>query len=347
MRRVAAAGAAIAVAGTGVFAALAARDADAVALPAPSGDGPASSYRVVYEVVGDGATTTEERVVSRPFDSDITVRDADGAVTSERASRAGLLATRSSGGDWVLIDVPFSPATGDTRLDRFGATVATDRGSDEVGGRPCAVTRAAFAGEAVVAVERCTDDAGVVLREVWLDADESVLQTMTAVELTLGVDVGPEPEGTRLTATGGNGAVHAVEADEPIPFARAFTLDPGDGWDFVGRYLVVPPTLDATARDLGSSADTALVSDVWRRGPDLLVLDQGATKDGPTPFGAMTEIDTFDLVDIGEATIGVDDRLAAVNVPLADGGFLRLSATLDPTELRTLAQTISPNGGER
>lgn len=346
MRRAAFAGIAVAVAGAGAFTALSVRD-DTEAVSLPIGDhGVAASYRIVYEVVTDDATSTEERIVERPFDSDIVVRDSSGAVTSERASRAGLLATRSTGAEWVLIDVPFSPATGDTRLDRFGPLATEDRGDDSVGGRPCVVGRTTFAGEAVAAVDRCVDAAGIVLRETWLDEGGEVIQAMSAVELDVGgVSVGAAPSGTRLPDADGNGVVRAVEDDEPIPFAERFALDPGDGWELVGRHLVVPPVLELSSSGVAAPADTALISDVWRRGPDLLVFDQGASKSGDRPFGDAVDVSTFNLPDIGDASLTVDDRLAAVNVPLADGGFVRLAGTISPEDLRGLADTITRSGG--
>ena len=350
MRRAAYVGAAVALVGAGAFTAIAARDDVDHTLPPVDDRGAAPSYRVVYEVVTDDGSvaSTEERTVQRPFDSDIVVRDASGSVTSERASRAGLLATRSDGAEWVLIDVPFSPATGDTRLDRFGAVVTEERGTDDIGGRPCSVGRTTFAGQAVAAVDRCVDAAGIVLRETWLDADDEVIQTMTAMELEVGgISVGPMPSGVRLPEADGNGVVRAVDDDEPIPFAEAFALDPGTGWELVGRHLVVPPVLELSTSAVAAPADTAIVSDVWQRGPDLLVLDQGASKSGARPFGDADEIAAFSLPDLGDASLTADDRLAAVNVPLPDGGFLRLSGTVDPEDLRGLAATIVRTGGPR
>jgi hypothetical protein len=341
-------GAMVSVSAVVALAAFALGDEAGPALPAAEGSGPATTYRVVYEVTGDGVLSTEERVVHRPFDSDIVVRDETGTVMSERASRAGLLATRSAGAEWVLIDVPFSPATGDTRLDRFADHATEPRGDDEVGGRPCAVGRVEFPGEAVASLDRCVDAAGIVLREIWRDAEDEVLRSMTAIALQVGdVDVGRTPTGSRLAAADGNGAVERVDDDAPIPFAQAFTVDPGDGWDFVGRHLVVPPVLDRGTGSAGEGSASALVSDVWRRGPDVVVFDQGATKEGSPPFGDASRIATLSLTGVGPAALTVDDRLAAVNVPLDDGGFLRLSGTLAPAELRRLAETIAPSGGAR
>lgn len=335
------------VAAGGAFVALGARDDAGPSLPDVAGEGAASAYRIVYEVDAYGATSTEERTVVRPFDSDIVVRDTDGAVTSERASRAGLLATRSVGAEWVLIDVPFSPATGDTRLDRFGDATAEDLGVDAVGGRECRELRATFPGEAVAEVDRCVDAAGIVLREVWRTDDGEVVQTMTATTLVVDdVEVAGAPTGTRLAPADGNGAVREVSDDEPIPFTESFALAPA-GWEFVGRYLVVPPVLGARSGEAVQPSATALVSDVWRRGPDLLVLDQGATKEGEPPFGGGRVQQTFSIDDVGDATLTVDDRLAAANVVLGDGGFVRLSGTVAPTELRALAETIAPTGGDR
>lgn len=340
-------GAAAVVAGAGTVAFVVAGQGDASTLP-PVGDEPAAAYRVVYEVRADGATTEEERTVVRPFDADVVVRDADGRVLSERASRAGLLATRSQGSDWVVLEIPFAPATSDTRLDLLGADARDTEvmGDDAVGGRRCERHLTRYPGQAVAEVERCVDTAGIVLREVWRADDGETIQTMTAVELeTDDVAVGPTPTGTALSPSEGGGTVEPVGADEPVPFAQTFALDPGDGWEFVGRHLVVPPVLDATSDGAPVVPDTALVSDVWRRGPSLLVLDQGATQGGPPPFEPQTGTPIETVAGVGRLL--VDDRLAAVNVLLDDFGFVRLSGTLSPDELRALADELAPTGGDR
>ena len=201
--------------------------------------------------------------------------------------------------------------------------------------------------EAVASVARCVDAAGIVLREVWRADDGEVVQTMTATTVEVDdVAVGPTPTGTRLAAADGNGAVRSVPDDEPVPFAESFSLDPA-GWEFVGRHLVVPPALGGLPGEAVQPSATALVSDVWRRGPDLLVLDQGATKDGEPPFGDGRFLQTFSVDRVGDAALTVDERLVAANITLRDGGFVRLSGTVTPDDLRELAETIAPTGGSR
>lgn len=345
MRCVGAVGVAAAVVGAGTIAVVAGQDQPRL-LPSLTSAGAAESYRVVYEVRADGARHEEERVVVRPFDSHVVVRDIAGAVISERASRAGLLATRSGDAELALLEVPFAPATGDTRLDLLGddaeATELVGPGSES--GRACTVLRTVHPGQAVAEVERCVDEAGIVLRETWRGAGGETLQTAVAVSVeTDGIELGPRPEGTPVEVGDGGGAVRRMRDAEPIPFAETFSLDPGAGWEHVGRFQVVPPALEAAPGGL-SAPDTAMVSDVWQRGPALLVLDQGASKTGAPPF----DPEAGRAVRAGAPGRGrlvVDDRLASVQVVLSDGGFLRLSATVPADELIRIARLLIAEGG--
>jgi hypothetical protein len=85
----------------------------------------------------------------------------------------------------------------------------------------------------------------------------------------------------------------------------------------------------------------ALYTDVWQRGPDLLLLDQGAQDTGAPPFDASTKVGSTSVPNVGAADLALDDHLAEVRFTRPDGGFARLAGTLPPQELVQLAATLT------
>ncbi len=349
------------LAATGALAALlawwavASADGDGgVSLPAAAGV-TAAAYAVRYQVETPDSTSTEELVVRRPFDSRLLTSTSAG--DSERVSRLGLLGTRSIGADWILIDVPPAPASADTRLDALApalvaAGVVEEIGTDDVGGRDCVVYRSIDPRDGIV-TERCVDADGIVLRDRWIDRDGTEVRRATATAIRTGdagaldEELGGLPDAERLGAERGGGAVRAAADDEVPPFAQTFAFDPGGDWELVGRFQVVPPRLGADAAELAQDPGVALYSDVWRRGPDLLVFDQGATTGGPAPFAPGDPTEPVVLDGLGPAEVALTDRLVELRVLLDDDGFLRLAGTVPPDEVLRLADRIVPTGGGR
>ena len=331
-------------------------------LPAVEGTAPPTAYRIVYEVTTPDSVTTEEHVVHRPFDAHIVVRNADGKVTAERWSTLGQLVTRSQGAEAVRIDTAVASSASDDRPERFDARLARANKvvlhdePQQVGGRICRF--ASEAGEVATSddgtgrpseegtvptlVSRCVDDVGLVLEERWTTRSGDRILTKQAKELELGDDVPAVhvPDADPLTAAQGNGAVRKVGRDEAPPFQEVFDLPDPKGFTFVGRYAVVPARLSASADAIPADAGIALYTDVWRKGPDLLLLDQGATKGGATPFDPATRIGDVDLGPLGTAELAVDVRSAEVRLTRPDGGFVRLSGTIPLDDLERLAASL-------
>lgn len=334
----------------------------ATGLPAVEGSTPPSAYRIVYRVTTPDSVGTEEHVVQRPFDARIVVRDADGAVTAERWSTIGKLVTRSQGAEAVRIDTAIAPAASDVRPERFDAKLAeVDKlkiaaTPIEVGGRLCVLATEAGTAATVgsgnlqpgdakpfpVVVTRCVDAQGLVLEERWETADGERVLTKRAQSLELGADVPAVdvPDAAALPAEQGNGAVRRVDRDQAPPFAETFALPDPAGFTFVGRYAVAPARLSATRDAIPAGADLALYTDVWRRGPDLLLLDQGATKGGASPFSPDTRIGSIEIGGFGTAELAVDVRSAEIRIRRSDGGFVRLAGTLPLDELIRLSSTL-------
>jgi hypothetical protein len=341
--------------------------------PATQGDGrlPAATtrtaptdYRILYRVTTPDGVTSEEHVVHRPFVAEVTVRDKQGKVVGQRWSDVGHLVTQSQGAPAVRIDTAIAPAASDLRPDRFGDAVVEAKRAirhtevQDIGGRECAfdverseittaddsgATSTSAPGSVPVIVSRCIDPQGLVLEEQWTTKEGVRALTKRAVELDLGDEV-PDihvPKADPLGSAQGNGAVQKVPADQAPPFAEVWHLDPPEGFTLVGRYAVVPARLNlATGDATPGQPEVALYTDVWRRGTDVLLLDQGATRGGPPPFDASTRVGTVDLGPLGQGELAVDLRSAEVRLARPDHGFVRLSGTIPIDELTQLATQL-------
>lgn len=338
-----------------------------VTLPAVHGTDPPTDYRLVYSVTTPDGVVSEEHVVHRPFDAHVVNRDADGKVTAERWSSIGKLITRSQGAPAVEIDSAVAAAASDLRPERFltqlseaKKVVTHDDQSIDISGRSChPFTEAGQVGakgagsdpsqvsQVPVAIARCVDAQGLVLEERWTTQDGTLVLTKRAQELDLGKDVPAihPPKAQRLPDGQGNGAIHEVDRDQVPPFQQAFSLAAPTGFTFVGRYAVVPARVatDASTASAATATDVAIYTDVWRRGPDLLMLDQGATKGEPPPFDSTTRVGTVDLGHLGTAELAVDLRGAEVRLTLPGNGFLRLTGTIPVDQLTQLAARIQPS----
>jgi hypothetical protein len=332
---------------------LAACDRSPSARPAGGGDAAPVSYRISYRVTTGGTTATEVHTVRRPFLGRV---DLDGAT---RVSDVGLLATASTGSSWLRMQIPVAPALGDVRPDvvlddAIARGIARRHGERTVAGRRCRVVElggpvtggtltpiGAVKGESA---EACIAPDGLVLAESWR-MQGKVQRDMTATK----VDVGPVdddafdvPDGARvLSFKEGGGSVRPVTDDHDVPFAERWTIRVPAGFHHVGRYLVVPPALGAPVDPAAPRrAEVALVTDVWERGGDVLLLDQGATVGGAEPGDERPYARQVHLGAIGDGTLVLDLRLDEVRVPRPDGGFVRVAGTLAPDRLLDVATTL-------
>jgi hypothetical protein len=328
----------------------------------PVGRSAPTDYRILYAVTTPDSTSTEERIVHRPFGARITTRDASGQVSSQRWSDLGRLTTRSQGDEAIRIDTAIAPAASDMRPDLFTGPMTDLKrlaagSSTDIGGRPCTRSsegeKVATAGQAdqslgdtgslPVKVTRCVDAQGLVLEERWASPGGRNLLTKRAVELELGDDVPAidEPKAQLLPDEQGNGSVRQVAADAPVPFAESFHLATPKGFTFVGRYAVVPARIARSSGAAVADPGVALYTDVWRRGPDVLLLDQGTTTSGSAPFDSSTKVGPIDVTGLGAAELAVDLRVAEVRFTRPGGGFVRLAGTLAPPELVRLAAKVT------
>lgn len=329
------------------------------ALPSRVSATPPQAFTITYHVTAGDATTTEVLAVRRPFASRLVVHEGDstkGQVLSQRASDLGVLAT-TSGTQWGRLVVPPALASGDLRPDAVlasavGSKVLRDLGPSSVAGRACrtyvaATTVSAGTLEAPGNDERaevCIDAAGLVLQERWT-IDSKVVRTRRAVALRFDADDLTVPQGTALP---GGGLLNKLADDAPIPFpvALSFGTFP-TGFTHVGRYAVVPPDLSPTrGSDAPKTTKVATVTDVWARGADVLILDQGAAS-GVDPFVTSSIAAPVDLPGFASSRLVLDLRATEIRIRLDDGGFVRVAGTLPPEELVALARTLEAKGAAK
>jgi hypothetical protein len=325
-------------------------DGDTGGLPEVEGGGAPSAYRLLYEVTTPDGRGREEHVVRRPFEGAVTEFDAGGEVVAQRLSRLGLLVTVQDG-ETTAVETALAPAVGDLRPDRFAPALLEagrlhEAGDGEVGGRPCRrlvqpeeIRAAEGQGRTVpVRITRCVDAVGLVLEERITTRSGQALRTARAVELEVGADVPSVevPEVEPLPAERGGGSVEALTGERPA--IVSWRIRPPRGFERVGSYLVE----QATVASGSTGGRLSLVTEAWRRGPDLLLLDQGRATGGGTPFDPATAVEDLQLAGVGPAVLAVDPRWAEVRLAGTEGGFLRLAGTLPVDDLVAVAGTLEP-----
>ena len=266
---------------------------------------------------------------------------------SERISQLGRLATRSDG-PWTVLEIPPAPAGRDLRPDIALAAgqrrhLVQRRGQRTVAGRRCQVYRArgalttgALARQRPTGrdhVEFCVARGAIVVdqREV---ADGRVIRTARATSVSTArvADVPPTPAAEVLSVEAGGGKTTPVDAGVRPPFDRFYVPEqPPAGFVSGGRFAVVPP---------GLSGETSIIADVYTRGVDFVIVDQGATRGGAPPFDADRPTTGADLGALGQGEIVLDLRANEVRVQLPDNGFLRVIGTQPPEQLVRLARSL-------
>ena len=336
-------------------------DRDADRPPRTGSAAVALDHEITYRVTFADDTVVEETVaISRPFRS--TIRSDD----TGRVSDAGVLATAGGDGQWLEIEVPIAPASGDSRIDAvLDAAIASghvEPGAERrIAGTTCREHRfggPVSAGELtpVGAVpgehaDVCITDGGLVLRERWV-VDGEVRRVREAVSVAVGPLDGSRfavPSDARsLPFERGGGSTQPVADDHDAGFAEHWAIDVPARFDHVGRWVVAPPSPRSLEPGEVRGPEVALVSDAWVRGADLLVLDQGATMPGVSlPWDDRPVMERRDLGRAGTAQVAWDLRASEVRVVRPDGGFIRIAGTLPPDELAAIARTLTrtPPGG--
>ncbi|MGH2685159.1 MAG: hypothetical protein ACRDJP_06825 [Actinomycetota bacterium] len=313
---------------------------------------PPDSWRIVYTVEAGDAIVTDVVTVRRPFDSRLETYRGDkveGEPGSVQVSAFARLRQQGAGGAPTVLAVPPGLAASDVRLDVV-IPAALERGllllraEDEVDGRPCRVYRSGqLLTGGVLAVpaeddyaDSCVDAAGLVLQETLVSDGEMILRR-TATDVEIDPETADEAfdagEPTVPAASGG-GSVRPLAPGTGRP-GSFWVLDaPPDGFRSCGRFSVVPPQLT----DPGGGADqrVASVAQVFVRGRDLLVVDQGATLQGDPPF-EIGRGEPADLGELGDGELVLGSQTSEARALLDGGGYVRVFGTLPPDDLLEIA----------
>ena len=322
----------------------------------PVGSEPPAAWRIEYRVRSGGAESVDVVTVRRPFESRLDTEGDDGGRSAQVGAFARLRQEGSSGVPSVLA-VPPGPAPSDVRPDVVIAA-ALDRGllllkdEREVAGRPCRVYRSGTLLTSGVLsppaddeyADTCIDAVGLVLEEELVLEGEVVLRrTAVKVEADPDIDDGAFRIGdVTVPAASGGGSVLPLVDGTGRP-GRFWVLDdPPAGFRSCGRFSVVPP--QPTQSEDGGDDRVASVAEVFVRGRDLLVVDQGATLSGGAPFepGAGEPVDLGPLGD-GELVLG--SQASEVRTVLAEGGYVRVLGTLTPRDLLAVARGLTETDG--
>jgi hypothetical protein len=322
-------------------------------------------YRVTYRVIQRDRPghTMEELTVARPFISELRASEVDGAVISVQRWAFGRVLTRTGDADQQVFAIgptvpgyDFHPSV--VVDEAIEAGLLERREQREVAGRRCQVYRAASTisdGRLAPLVEEsdeyadvCFDAHGLLLEEWWvLDGNPIRQRVATAV-----VDAAPggfgrewSDEPTSQTVGQGGGSVLRLRAGSAPPGAFFQPAAVPDGFVHVGRYAVIPPqAIDAEGADPNSTV--ASVADVWQRGTDVLLLDQGGSLGGTDVYPRDPANRVVDVPGMGDAEVVLG--LGANELRLEGGRagtYVRVLGTLAVEELLAFARSLVETEG--
>jgi hypothetical protein len=319
------------------------------------------SYRIVYRVESlsdrETAVSTEDVHVGRPFDSRTEARVGAPPGSARQAVQVtsfGALETLAGDTSQPLIiqtvpDLAAADVRADVDLPELEAQGLTIRREvRRIAGRPCQVFRFGesilsgaikpYAAGSASFADECIDEAGLVLEDLWVTNG-----TRTRRKVATSVREGDAPnvaiKGPFVEPKQGGGAVKPVDpASHSI--GETYDLPAPAGFTYRGRWAVVPPQPIDPNDPNGRSRLVAGTADVWVRGADVVILDQGGTLGGGAPFA---DDETAPAVEAGAAGRGrlvLGLRMNQVRVLVGGGHYVKLLATLPSQDLRNLASTL-------
>jgi hypothetical protein len=304
-----------------------------------------AAYRIVYRVESGKDRTTRIVEARRPFELRTETRAGTppgGGVLSTSIASFARLSTRSADSPPTVIAIPPAPSPGDLRPES-GLKQAVQAGVLKLGPRRRVLGTLCQTYKSPDKVESCIDARGLLLEQ------RSAGQRVVAVT----VDDHPslpdgdfDTSGPPLTIQQGGGSVRPVDATTLPPGTWWVLPEPPAGFTYRGRFAVVPPNQSEGFADPGKrDALVAGFVDVYQRGTDVLVVDQGSTLGGTPPFEPDPTAEPFDLgpVGKGELVLTVGSALARIN--LGQGHYLRLVGTLPPADLRAVAANLTKVSG--
>lgn len=332
---------------------------------------PPTAYRVVYLVHdwagGTLVESTDVLTVERPYRGRLEVRGAeDESARSVTTTDFGRVSLHGADAEALLLDTPPALAVADLRLDAVLEGAADEglverREHREVSDLTCQVvrTREPLAAGTLGAEppsstdysESCIAANGLVLEEIWV-TEGRLLRRRLAIEL----DTDPVVEADAFGAFGrhlepreGGGSVRPVDPTTS-PAGGVFWdgLTVPQGFGLRGRYAVVPPQRSEVGEDAvlenpvttTSKNRIGAVADVWERGIDILILEQGGSADGSKVFELEAGRPVFEVAGLGTGQVIHDGRVSELRFPLESGRYLRLLGTLPIDQLKNAASSL-------
>lgn len=316
-------------------------------------------YRITYRVGqrGTASMTTEVLTVVRPFTSELETRDASDTVVAVQQWAFGRVMNSTGAEDLRVFAV--GPNVGGYDFHpRISVDEAAARGLlevrelREVAGRRCRVHRVATAVSDGVLVplgdtseehaDLCIDADGLLLEEWWVLDGGAIRQRVatavrTSVPAGFGADWSELPTSQPVGLGGGSVARLVPGSAPPGPFFESSSVP--DGLVHLGRFIVIPPqAIEVEGADPG--ATIASTADVWRRGLDVLVLDQGGTSGGRDLYEPDPDNRSVEIPGLGTAEVVLGLATNEIRVPRGVGTYVRVIGTLSSDELLAFARTL-------
>ncbi|HET6908065.1 MAG TPA: hypothetical protein VFH54_01905 [Mycobacteriales bacterium] len=367
-RLIAAGAAAVAVAG-GLAGLLLSRGGGPGPIPVPHYAVPAA-YQISYVVTTPHGQPSTERVsVRRPFESVDEFRNGAPPGTTTYltiVNRLGAQVLESGTAQATELQVPAAAAPQDMRPDVIVAAGLRSHalkyvGAETILGRRCQVFRSAAplrsgpvqpVSSPSTYTDTCIDGQGLVLREKTVQRGILVSERR-AVDVAIGPSaVADAPfalTGTHTPVDSGGGAFTALTFASRPPGGSWALVAPPIGFQWVGRYAVIPPQ----PSDAGASAfsvgpppgQVSELDDVFVRGVDVIVVQQGSTLNGAS-FAPPNNAQPVALGALGAGQLQVGGSVSTITAePYGGRRFLRLSGTLPPDELLAIARSLTLQAG--
>lgn len=320
-------------------------------------------FRITYRIdtghpLGQ-ARSTEELSVHRPFESRAITRSSTKGhpVVADETTALGRSSVASPGQPAQVLALPADLAGHDIRLDLTldslladGRIVRLER--RVVLGRPCQVYRSSGSldGAALTrpsdgnVTDSCVDGSGLVLAEVQRSGGAVTRrQIATAVDEqpTFGAGFFAVGDSTIPPSQGGASYVKVDPATRPS--GRAFVLDtPPAGFTYLGRFVDVSATANSP-QGTPTATRRAGFSDVYVRGRDAVIVDQGGVTIGGPPFSTDPFGQPLDLGPVGHGEAIAGTRLQVVRaLPTGGGGgdYVRVAGTIPIDQLAAIARSL-------
>jgi hypothetical protein len=298
--------------------------------------------------------STEALWVSRPFKSRDESRKGPppgGAVLSVVVADLGRQVLNASGSAMPgVLQVPPAASPGDVRLEAVSSTAVKERtvvagATMTYAGRPCRVyrSRSTLLSKELIGVPRPSDHVDTCIDSAGLVLDERVVEgaRISRERRAVSVEVGTRAAhgnyattGTRIPPDKGGGSIQAVTLSSKPPGRPFWSLTaPPKGFNHLGRYAVVPPQ---PYRNL--AAISASIDDVFVKGPDVIVIEQGT---GKGPLNAPPHGVDVDIARLGRGRLAISAVSSSLVIrPRGGDVYVEVRGTVSPRVLTAVARSL-------